>query len=79
MTDVTSVPVEPVPGVEPPEALRYESDWESWFAWHPVRLYMTGRHAWLRIIHRRNVSMSGIARCDYTDQPDQFATPGFES
>ena len=79
MTDVTSVSPEPVPDVEPPEALRYDSDWESWFAWRPVRLYMTGGVAWLRAIHRRNVSQSGIVTCDYTDQPDQFVTPGFES
>ena len=61
------------------EALRYKSDWENWFAWHPVRLYMTGRVVWLRHIHRRNVSRSGVATCDYTDQPDQFATPGFDT
>src|SRR5581483_3210165 len=30
------------------EPLVYESDWKPWFAWHPVRLYMTGRIAWLR-------------------------------
>jgi hypothetical protein len=78
MTDVTSVALEPAPDIEPPEALRYDSDWEDWFAWRPVRLYMTGRIAWLRVVHRRNVSRCGIATCDYTDQPDQFATPGFD-
>ena len=79
MTDVTSVPLEPVPDIEPPEALRYESDWESWFAWRTVRLYMTGGVAWLRPIHRRNVSRCGIVTRDYTDRPHQFATPGFGS
>jgi len=60
------------------EALRYESDWENWFAWRPVRLYMTGRLAWLRHIHRRNVRRSGISTCDYTDRPQEFATPGLD-
>jgi len=75
---MTSLPLEPAPDIEPPEALRYESDWVRWFAWRPVRLYMTGGVAWLRAVHRRTVNRSGIVMCDYTDQPDQFATPGFE-
>ena len=70
--------LEPETKLQQPEALRYDRGWDSWFAWRPVRLYMTGRVAWLRVIHRRAVSRSGIATRDFTDQPDQFATPGFE-
>jgi hypothetical protein len=73
------MPEQQQPDLQQPEALRYESDWENWFDWRPVRLYMTGRLAWLRTIYRRNVSRSGVSTCDTTDQPDQFATPGFES
>lgn len=86
---VASASLEPVPELQrtelqptglqaAAEILRYESDWESWFAWRPVRLYMTGQFAWLRHIHRRNVSRSGISTCDYTDRPDEFTTPGLD-
>jgi hypothetical protein len=48
--------------------------WERWFAWDPVRLYMTSRIAWLSTIHRRCVTKGYIASCDYTDTPDEFPT-----
>jgi hypothetical protein len=78
MAYVASASLEPVTDRQQSEALRYDSDWMRWFAWRPVRLYMTGGLAWLCFIHRRQVSRSGIATCDYTDRPDLFATPGFE-
>jgi hypothetical protein len=77
MAHVENASLGPLPDPHQSEALRYESGWESWFAWRPVRLYMTGGVAWLRFIHRRGVSKSGIATCDYTDRPDMFGTPGF--
>jgi hypothetical protein len=49
-----------------------EGGWEPWFAWYPVRLYMTGRFCWLRRIYRRCVAKAGIKSCDYSDQPDEF-------
>jgi hypothetical protein len=55
--------------------LEYQSDWSEWFAWRPVRLYMTGRLAWLRPIHRRSVVKYGLTTWDFTDQPEAFATP----
>jgi hypothetical protein len=52
--------------------------WMSWFAWIPVRLYMSPRMAWLRVIYRRNVRIHGISSCDYTDQPDEYPCPAAE-
>jgi hypothetical protein len=78
MAHVASGSLEPVSDRQQSDALKYDSDWESWFAWRPVRLYMTGGLAWFRFVHRRDVSRSGIATRDYTDRPDLFATPGFE-
>lgn len=46
--------------------------WQRWFAWHPVRLYMGSRYAWLRWIWRRCVDKNGIDACDYTDTPEKF-------
>jgi hypothetical protein len=46
--------------------------WESWFAWRPVRLYMSSRYAWLRPIHRRCVRKGVFMSCDYTDDPDAY-------
>ena len=55
--------------------LEYQSDWLEWFAWRPVRLYMTGRLSWLRPIYRRWVVKYGLTTCEYTDQPEMFVTP----
>ena len=33
---------------------RFLTDWEPWFAWHPVRV--NGRVRWLRKVYRRAVS-----------------------
>jgi hypothetical protein len=49
-----------------------EGEWERWFAWYPVRLYMTSRFAWLKTIYRRCVTKADMETCDYTDAPDEF-------
>jgi hypothetical protein len=49
--------------------------WQPWFAWRPVRLYMTGGYVWLRRIHRRGVMKNGLSMCDYTDRPEEFPAP----
>jgi len=49
-----------------------EGEWEPWFAWRPVRLYSTGRLAWLRSIHRRAIVKFRLETCEYTDTPGQF-------
>ena len=49
--------------------------WRPWFAWRPVRLYMTGGYVWLRRIHRRGVTKNGLSMCDYTDRPEEFPPP----
>ena len=56
---------------EPNAALRVEP-WQPWFAWHPVRLYMTGQIAWLRQIYRRHVNKHVATICEYTDDPGEF-------
>ena len=58
-----------------PPVLTIDSGWEPWYAWHPVRLYMSGRLAWCRLIHRRSIHRCGMAMWDYTDQPEQHANP----
>jgi hypothetical protein len=55
-----------------PPIQTFEGEWESWFAWHPVRLYMTSRFAWLTTIYRRCVKKGNIESCDYTDAPEEF-------
>ena len=55
--------------------LEYQSDWWEWFAWCPVRLYMTGRMACLRPVYRRSVVKFGLTGWEYTDQPEAFALP----
>gem|GEM_PF-6157637 len=50
--------------------------WQPWFAWHPVRLYMSSRHAWLKPLWRRCVDKNGVECCDYTDTPEKFPDPG---
>jgi hypothetical protein len=56
---------------EPTTALRVDP-WHPWFAWRPVRLYMTGRFAWLRQVHRRTVTKPVGSSCEYTDDPAEF-------
>lgn len=56
---------------EPNAALKVDR-WRPWFAWHPVRLYMTGQFAWLRRIHRRWVIKPVGTSCEYTDDPAAF-------
>ncbi len=56
---------------EPTAALRVDP-WHLWFAWRPVRLYMTGQFAWLRQIHRRYVIRPVGTMCEYTDDPSTF-------
>jgi hypothetical protein len=56
---------------EPDAALRVQP-WQPWFAWHPVRLYMTGQFAWLKRVYRRHVIKPVGATCEYTDDPGEF-------
>jgi len=57
-------------GATPP--ITIDSDWERWYAWRPVKLYMSGRYAWLRVIYCRCLHKNGIETCDYTDTPEDF-------
>ena len=54
-----------------------QQPWAAWFAWRPVKLYMTRRYCWLRTIHRRCVTKNGFQSCEYTDRPEDYpgATP----
>ena len=67
MSDILEVPVVRVAGDT--SIVFNTKPWERWFAWHPVRLYMSSRHAWLRWIWRRCVDKNGLESCDYTDGP----------
>jgi hypothetical protein len=64
------LPEPPTEGLPP--ILTTMGEWERWFAWHPVRIYMTPRFAWLSTIYRRCVTKGFIESCDYTDAPDEF-------
>jgi hypothetical protein len=55
-----------------PPIQSFQGKWERWFAWHPVRLYMTSRFAWLTTIYRRCVTKGDVASRDYTDSPEEF-------
>lgn len=57
---------------EPAVAILEVAHWEAWFAWRPVRLYMTGQYAWLRPIYRRTLVKTAGACCEYTDDPNEF-------
>jgi hypothetical protein len=59
----------------PSQPISAEGPWEAWFAWRPVRLYMTGRLRWLCAIHRRRVSKHGLDVHEYTDDPDAYPCP----
>ena len=73
---IGAVPVTEGPPKPPP--ITIDGSWEPWFAWHPVKLYMSGRLAWLCRIHRRAIHRSGMAMWDYTDQPEMHADPPME-
>ena len=72
VSDPAQAPSVPAEAPNPDPVITYETAWEGWFAWHPVRLYMTGHYAWLRRIHRRCVTKAGVPSCDYTDSPEDF-------
>lgn len=55
-----------------PDAALQVRHWHPWFAWRPVRLYMTGRFAWLRRLYRRKVIKPIGTVCEYTDDPEEF-------
>ena len=55
-----------------PDISIMQDPWGAWFAWHPVKLYMTRRYCWLRTIHRRCVTKNGLQSCEYTDQPEEY-------
>jgi hypothetical protein len=58
------------------EPIVFETEaWERWFAWRPVKLYMTPNYAWLRTIYRRCVTKNGLRMRDYTDQPQEYPCP----
>jgi len=49
------------------------TEWAAWFAWRPVRLYMSGKIVWLNWVFRRCVIHgNGFETCDYTLEPDEF-------
>jgi hypothetical protein len=58
--------------LEPGGAALQVDHWEPWFAWRPVKLYMTGHYAWLRRIYRRTVVKTAGSNCEYTDDPQEF-------
>lgn len=58
--------------LEPGGAALQVDHWEPWFAWRPVKLYMTGRYAWLRPIWRRKVVKTAGSNSEYTDDPGEF-------
>lgn len=58
--------------LEPGGAALQVDHWEPWFAWRPVKLYMTGHYAWLRSIYRRTVVKTAGSNCEYTDDPGEF-------
>lgn len=61
-----------------PPPVTIDGPWELWYAWHPVRLYMSRRLTWMCWIHRRAIHRSGMAMWDYTDQPEMHADPPVE-
>jgi hypothetical protein len=49
------------------------TEWAAWFAWRPIRLYMSGKIVWLNWVFRRCVTHgNGFQTCDYTTEPDEF-------
>lgn len=55
-----------------PTAALHVDHWQPWFAWPPVRLYMTGKFAWLRRVYRRCVTKPVGTVREYTDSPAEF-------
>lgn len=62
-------------GPPKPPPITIDGAWEPWYAWHPVRLYMSGRLAWLCRIHRRAIHRCGMAMWDYTREPELHPDP----
>jgi hypothetical protein len=61
-----------LPDVQLPNVQLDVGEWELCFAWHPVRLYGTGRFAWLRTISRRPVFIGSFRlKTDYSDTPSE--------
>lgn len=58
--------------LEPGGAPLQVDHWKPWFAWRPVRLYMTGDFAWLRHIYWRNVVKTAGGTVEYTDDIKAF-------
>jgi hypothetical protein len=75
-TDNTGAPVSHLlnnlRGAPARPVLTIDTGWERWYAWRPVKLYMSSRYAWLRQIYRRCLHKNGIETCDYTDMPEKF-------
>ena len=61
-----------------PPPVTIDGTWEPWYAWHPVKLYMSSQLAWLCWIHRRAIHRSGMAMWDYTDRPELHGDPPME-
>jgi len=70
-------PLDPGEPSRPPP-VTIDGGWEPWYAWHPVKLYMSSRLAWLCWVHRRAIHRSGLAMWDYTDDPELHADPPLE-
>ena len=58
--------------LEPDVTAIHVDAWKPWFAWRPVKLYMTRRFTWLRFIHRRTVLKTAGGTCEYTDDTECF-------
>jgi len=58
----------PAASAKVPAAIK-TGEWQAWFAWRPVRLYVIGDITWLRSIYRRNLTNDRIVASDYTDRP----------
>ena len=59
--------------------ITFQGEWEAWYAWRPVRLYMTGRTAWLRWIYRRSIVKARLSCREYTDSPEEFPHKAIDS
>ncbi len=58
--------------VRGPASIIEEEQWERWFAWKPVTLYVVHKICWLRKIHRRRVTKHGLRISEYTDKPEEY-------
>jgi hypothetical protein len=53
-----------------PPAIRH-SEWEPWFAWHPV-ITISGKHRWLSNVYRRTMTDFWLLNKEVTQYGDLF-------